>query len=263
MQVLDRQTDIEGFFRHMPAARERVLILDYDGTLAPFHTLPQMAYPYPDVAPVLDRLMREGDTRVVIVSGRPVDQVMPLLGLLRQPEIWGAHGWERLSPDGHLSVRHVDATARDLLDEAQALAEGATAYGARVERKRASVALHWRGLSAIKGLKAPAWIKAAWQPLIGTDRLELHPFRGGLELMARGRHKRYAVQTVLEQASSESAVAYLGDDHSDEEAFMEVAQRGLAVLVGDRLRDTQANLWIRPPQELRRFIGRWWAESRA
>ena len=262
MQALNRYTEIEEFFKKIPVAPERVLMLDYDGTLAPFHLRPHLAYPYPEVVDALDCLMGDSGTRVVIISGRRAEEIMPLLRLTRQPEIWGNHGWERLSPDGELTLREVGADARDLLERAHSTAEGALDFGARLERKPASVALHWRGLPIIKRLKAQAWINAAWNPLVSQDGLELLPFNGGLEVMVRGEHKGHAVRSVLADAPAGSLVAYLGDDLTDEEAFREVQQRGLGVLVRDRPRDTQANLWIRPPHELRRFIRHWCRETR-
>ncbi len=232
-------------------------MFDYDGTLAPFHLRPHLAYPYPEVARALDRLMRDDGTRVVIISGRRAEEIMPLLRLARQPEIWGAHGWERLAPDGSLSARQVGPESTLLLQEAQELAEGAVEFGARVERKPASVALHWRGLPTIKVLKVQAWIAGAWKPLIGDDGLDLLPFSGGIEAMAHGNHKGHAVRAVLADAPADSAIAYLGDAQPDEEAFREVRQRGIAVLVREQLRDTDASLWIRPPHELKRFLIHW------
>ena len=251
----------------MPAARERILMLDYDGTLAPFHPRPHLAYPYPEVTRSLDELMRDGHTRVVIISGRRAEEIMPLLRLARQPEIWGAHGWEYLSPHGELHIREVGAPEAALLRQAYEHAQGAIEFGARLERKPASIALHWRGLPLIKRLKTQAWINAVWEPLTqaptASDEdgaqhgLELQPFNGGLEILVRGHRKSFAVRRVLEDALPQAAIAYLGDDITDEEAFVEVRPHGLAVLVRERLRDTQAQLWIRPPHELRSFISHW------
>ena len=257
MRVLNEQTDVAGFFQRVPAASERILMLDYDGTLAPFHPRPHMAYPYPEVTRTLDHLMQDGGTRVVIISGRRAEEIMPLLRLARQPEIWGAHGWEHLSPDGIFSVRAIDSHEAALLEQAYTAAQGAVEYGARLERKPASIALHWRGLSLIKRLKTQAWIGAVWAPLANADGLELQPFNCGLEILVRGHRKGFAVRQVLDGAQPHSAVAYLGDDITDEEAFIEVRPHGLAVLVRERLRDTHANLWIRPPHELRNFISQW------
>jgi trehalose-phosphatase len=258
MRVLNEHTDVAGFFKRMPVASERILMLDYDGTLAPFHPRPHMAYPYPEVTRTLDNLMRDGRTRVVIISGRKAEEIMPLLRLARQPEIWGAHGWERLSPDGEFSVRQINPEEAALLDIAYGAAQAAINFGARLERKPASVALHWRGLPLIKRLKTQAWIHSVWEPLAtGDSRLELQNFNGGLEILVRGHRKGFAVQSVLDTADPQAAVAYLGDDMTDEEAFLAVKPHGLAVLVRERLRDTHANLWIRPPHELRNFISHW------
>ena len=257
MRVLNEHTDVAGFFQRMPAARERILMLDYDGTLAPFHPRPHMAYPYPEVTRTLDHLMRDGRTRVVIISGRKAEEIMPLLRLARQPEIWGAHGWERIAPNGDFSVREIDSKHAALLDSAHEVALGAIEFGARLERKPASVALHWRGLPLIKRLKTQAWITAVWEPLASADSLEMQSFNGGLEILVRGQRKGFAVRSVIHEAQADAAIAYLGDDITDEEAFMEVREHGLAVLVRERLRDTNANLWIRPPHELRSFISHW------
>jgi trehalose 6-phosphate phosphatase len=257
MRILNEHTDVAGFFEKIPGASERILMLDYDGTLAPFHPRPHMAYPYPEVTRALDLLMRNGHTRVVIISGRRAEEIMPLLRLARQPEIWGAHGWERLSPEGELSVREIAPLQTELLDRAFEAAQNALEFGARLERKTASIALHWRGLALIKRLKTQAWITSVWQPLAEEDGLELQSFSGGLEILVRGHRKGFAVRQVLKQAQADSAIAYLGDDITDEEAFMEVRERGLAVLVRERLRDTHADLWIRPPHELKSFISHW------
>lgn len=260
MQVLTEQTDVAAFFERVPAASERILMLDYDGTLAPFHPRPHMAYPYPEVTRSLDALMRDGRTRVVIISGRRAEEIMPLLRLERQPEIWGAHGWERLSPQGEFSVREVTPQENALLGHAFQAAQGALEFGARLEHKPASIALHWRGLPLIKCLKAQAWITAVWEPLAEEDGLELQSFNGGLEILVRGHRKGFAVREVLRDAlaqAPDAAIAYLGDDLTDEEAFVEVRPYGLAVLVREQLRNTAANLWIRPPHELRNFISHW------
>ena len=46
------------------------------------------------------------------------------------------------------------------------------------------------------------------------------------------------------------AIAYLGDDLTDEDAFHVLRGHGLTVLVKTDYRETIADAWIRPPQEL-------------
>ena len=225
----------------MTRAPARVLILDYDGTLAPFQVRPERAVPYPGVEEALDEIMGAARSRVVIVTGRTVADLLPLLNLRRRPELWGAHGWERLLPDGRGARAELDQDVRRRLNEGERRARELARVGARIETKPASVALHWRGTSA----------------LAADGELELLEFDGGLELRARGCNKQHAVTAVLAETPRDAAVAYLGDDFTDEDAFAAVKPRGLAVLVRPESRETAADVWIRPPRELIAFLKRW------
>ena len=257
LQILTPGLDMAGFASRVARAPKRVLMLDYDGTLAPFHVRPDLAVPYPEAAAGLRGIASAGRTRVVIVSGRPADEVPPLLNLSPRPEIWGSHGRERLLPDGRRVVVEPDAAARAVLGEAASAVESALASGARIEKKLASVALHWRGLPDDVAQRVRDDALARWQPLARAAAVEVLPFDGGLELRAKGHTKADAVNAVLAETGTDGAVAYLGDDMTDEDAFRAIKPRGLAVLVRDELRETDADVWLKPPQELASFLQMW------
>src|SRR2546429_9964529 len=99
MKALERQISYGSFLDRLRSASARVLLLDYDGTLAPFSADRNLAFPYPEVPDLLARIMAEG-TRVVLISGRPARELLLLSGIHPHPEIWGSHGLERLKPDG-------------------------------------------------------------------------------------------------------------------------------------------------------------------
>ena len=79
MRVLTPSVDLDQFYAMLSNSSERVLMLDYDGTLAPFKIRPEQAVPYPGVVDLLDAVMQQADTRVVIVSGRRASEVAALL----------------------------------------------------------------------------------------------------------------------------------------------------------------------------------------
>jgi trehalose 6-phosphate phosphatase len=261
MRVLNPQLDLEEFFVRLPRAPGRVLMLDYDGTLAPFHVRPERAVPYPGVRHALQELMEAAGTRVVIVSGRRAEELVPLIALDRCPEIWGGHGWERRLPCGTLRRQEPTPEERRILAEAVRRGEELTRLGARIEHKPASVALHWRGLPALTVAKIRDRAQAAWMPLAEASDFDLLAFDGGLELRAKGCNKRHAVEAVLAETPADGCIAYLGDDLTDEDAFRAVKPRGVAVLVRPELRETAADVWIRPPRELLNFIRRWRIEK--
>jgi trehalose-6-phosphatase len=65
------------------------------------------------------------------------------------------------------------------------------------------------------------------------------------------------VRAILKELPPKTPVAYLGDDLTDEDAFLALGNAGLTVLVRPELRPTAAELWIKPPQELTLFFETW------
>ena len=67
-----RRLDMEALLPAYATARRRLLLLDYDGTLAPFHTQPELAKPSPQLLRVLKRLQAAPppSTTVFVISGR-------------------------------------------------------------------------------------------------------------------------------------------------------------------------------------------------
>ena len=191
VQVLTPRLSLPEFLAAIPRASERVLMLDYDGTLAPFQVRPERAMPYPGIAEALKELIDDGATRVVIVSGRRAEEIVPLLGLARHPEIWGGHGWERLTPDGRLQAHAPSERLRSALEDATQSVAALSRLGARLEHKPASVALHWRGLPALAVARIESQARDAWSRRAG-DELDLLTFDGGLELRAKGCNKQQA-----------------------------------------------------------------------
>lgn len=146
MELLRPQINLDVFFSRLSAAPMRALLLDYDGTLAPFAVERDQAVPYPGVRDCLQELIAAGRTRIVVISGRAIHDLAPLLLLDPLPELWGSHGWERRLPDGMYHPPALGPAARRGLAKA---VEVAVDFGLdhALERKPASVALHWRGLA--------------------------------------------------------------------------------------------------------------------
>ncbi len=257
MHSLRPALDLEGFFGRLRAAPQCVLMLDYDGTLAPFRTDPARAAPYPGIPAVLDDIMQSNRTRLVIVSGRWIKTLLPLLGLKSRPEIWGSYGWERSLPDGGYSSAPVAAPAFAALASAEQWMSDLEQLGARCERKPASLALHWRGLANERIAEIRARILERWMSLAATRELGWHDFDGGIEFRVHGWNKGEAVKAIVAESGPGAVCAYLGDDVEDELAFKALPDTGLSVLVRGQFRPTAADLWLRPPDELHEFLARW------
>jgi len=252
----------EQFLEKLARAREAALLLDYDGTLAPFCVQRHRAVPYPGVSTLLRKIMDDGSTRVVMVTGRPAGEVVRLLGVFPYPEVWGSHGLQRLMPDGSCELVVVDAGARQALEDAMAWLDS---LGLRqmAELKPGSVALHWRGLNEDVIAQLRNKVLLRWMPLSFRPDMEMLEFDGGLEIRLGTKSKADAVHSILGEMGKDAAIAYLGDDQSDEEAFIALQPHGLAVLTRPEWRPTVADLWIKPPKGLLDFLFDWLKARRA
>ncbi len=256
MTILNRHTDLDAFFSRLRGSADGLLMLDYDGTLAPFTTQRDRAIPYPDLRPILQGLAAGKRCRTVIVSGRSAAELPPLLQLDPLPEIWGSHGWERLLPDGRYIPPPLDRQAAHVLAEEWSWLN--TLFPPeRLEHKPASVALHWRGLEHEIQMTLRGLASKRWTHLHARAAVEIHGFDGGMELRARGRTKADAVVALLNEYTAQPVAAYLGDDHTDEDAFTALEDRGLRVLVRKELRPTAADVHLVPPVELIDFLEQW------
>ena len=255
MEALERQSVYQAFLERLSFTAERVLMLDYDGTLAPFQADRDHAFPYPQIPEQLARIKACG-TRVILISGRPARELMLLSGVHPHPEIWGSHGLERLTPDGNYeaaALPHEQVTGLQTAADALKNEVPETC----IEMKPGGVAVHWRGLNAEDVEQIRSKVLERWMPLLAEYPLNLQEFDGGLELRIPGMNKGRAVTTILSETDASAALAYLGDDVTDEDAFQVLKGKGLTALVRNEFRSTNADIWLRPPEELVQFLQEW------
>lgn len=252
----EQKSQLDRFLQTVARAPEAVLLLDYDGTLAPFRTERGHAYPYPGVADVLQQIVRNCHTRVVIISGRDPTDIFPLLNLQPRPEVWGSHGLQRMKADGTMEMPRLDERTLDGLSDADRWL-GYQQVRHLAEFKVAGVAVHWRGLdeAGIEDLRSRVLL--GWRPIAKHNGLDLLEFDGGIEIRARAANKGDAVRMLFSEINSDTPAAYLGDDATDESAFAAIEGRGISVLVRPTWRRTAAQFWLKPPAELLDFLDLW------
>lgn len=255
------KVNLPAFFRTVARARQSALLLDYDGTLAPFRRDRHRAVPYPGVTALLKEIMESGHTRVVIVSGRRAQELVSLLNLATAPEIWGTHGLEHLLTDGTFLRQDIDPETADALYEADQWIDGLH-FHHMVEHKHGSLAVHWRGLTEQDANVVRGKVLLGWLPIADRACLTIDHFDGGVEMRMGDRNKADAVRAILSQMEVDAPVAYLGDDECDETVFRALQDRGLRVLVRPHWRQTSADLWLRPPLQLLAFLSDWLEASR-
>lgn len=259
-EASSRNSTISEFFLRLQRARSRALLLDYDGTLAPFNSDPAKAYPYPEIRDLLRRIQRDTNTRLVIVTGRKASDIPRLLNFTGI-EVWGCHGIERLGANGANEIARIDARLLAAIETASQLiaCEG---FSNLAERKTASIAVHWRGREHLAE-NVMQRMRHIWSLIPDRSDLRFAPFDGGVEIRVAKIDKGDAVRSILRDLGPEAAIAYLGDDLTDEDAFGALNRRGLNVLVRERSRPTLADAWIKPPEDLLKFLRTWISSCRS
>lgn len=249
---------LEQFFDSVQWAQAPLLLLDYDGTLADFRINRFNARPWAGVRELLARVQQDNRTRLIVVTGRPAGEINPLLQLETPVEVWGLHGAEHLFADGRCELEPAPPGALAKLDELRQLLQR-DSFGGIVENKPNAVVMHWRGHPHRQAQVIERKTRALFEPAAQVTGLSLLPFEAGLELRV-GRDKGGAVQAIIESAERGSPVTYVGDDLTDESAFCAVNEARaphLSVLMRRELRQTNAEVWLRPPEDLRWFLHEW------
>jgi trehalose-phosphatase len=247
--------------QRLRAAPRSVLMLDYDGTLAPFHVDRFAATPYPGVEERLAALSTLSQVHLVLVSGRAARELHDLLRPGIRAEIWGSHGRERLRSDGTYELFALSPVRRAALEQV-GLEMSALGFSETLEVKPTSLAIHWRTFEPAVQERVRTVVQSIFTRIDQPDGLHLLPFDGGLELRSTDRTKGTAVAEILSQEPDDVPVAYLGDDLTDEDAFVAVGNTGYSILVRSEVRASFARYWLRPPEELLEFLDAWIANSK-
>jgi trehalose-phosphatase len=232
--------------------RSLAIFLDYDGTLTPIVSRPDEAVLLNSTQAILRTLAAK--MPVAILSGRELEDVRKRVGI--DGVIYaGSHGFDIAGPRG---LRRQEATEfLPTLDEAEKeLREKLHGIaGALIERKRFSIATHYRNITESDFSKLERDVSE-----IAARHRELRKIDGKkvYELLPKiDWNKGRAVIWLLEHLGLERPDAlpiYIGDDRTDEDAFRALEQRGIGILVSEEPRPTTAKYLLKDPAEVERFL---------
>ena len=199
---------------------------DYDGTLAPIVADPEKARPLPESVRALRVLAGLHETTAAVISGRALRDLATLSRLPAEVHLVGSHGSE--FDVGF--VHALDASARGLHRRLETVLEdivdGAT--GAGLEIKPASIAVHVRRAEpeiAERVLTAVRSGPAGWDGVSVTEGKSV------IELAVVATDKGHALDVLRHEAGASAAV-FVGDDVTDERAFVRLAGPDVGIKVG-------------------------------
>jgi trehalose 6-phosphate phosphatase len=237
------------------------LFLDYDGTLSDFAATPDEIIPDEELIDLIELLAGLPNCRVTIISGRRlvhIQALLPVSGIQKA----GTYGLEMQTNDGETIHQVNYGTVRPLLEDLKQewgqLLKGRSGF--YLEDKGWTIAIH--GKDAVEE-EATAVLRVAnhqAQALLEQDRGNIFRLLGGhrfLECGPKSANKKRTVDYLLSTYPwhDDALLVYLGDDDKDEVAFEAIQQRGgIAIAVGERLRNSSADCWLPTPQAVRLWL---------
>ncbi|MCY4389774.1 MAG: trehalose-phosphatase [Desulfurellaceae bacterium] len=241
---------------HSLQEKRPVVFLDYDGTLTPIVSRPELATLAPDMRHTLAVLAER--CPVAVVSGRDRADIQTLVQL-DSVYYAGSHGFDIAGPH-QVRMQHAEGLEfLPLLDEVETQLQHqlGTIQGALVERKKFTIAVHFRNVAS----EQVGYIES----LVDAE-LKKHPqLRKGLgkkvfELQPRlDWHKGKAVLWLLDTLALHTpdvVLIYIGDDITDEDAFHTLAGYGLTIVVADTPRRTAARYALQNPAQVQTLLQR-------
>ncbi|WP_437969403.1 trehalose-phosphatase [Sorangium sp. So ce260] len=223
--------DVGQLIERAAAAPSLLLATDFDGTISEIAAVSGGAVADPGAIETLEALSRAPGTAVAIVSGRTIYDVAARTAALEGVWRVGEHGAEIAAPGGVLVYQaEAPAEALDALEQdADEIARRVPAFW--VQRKRCSIALHWRLVSAED---RPAAFDAieAWSGAARRRGLVVMKGRSIHEARDAAHDKGGALAFLLARLPPGTLVLYAGDDTTDEPAIAFArANGGLGVYI--------------------------------
>lgn len=231
-------------------AEERLLLLDYDGTLTPFASRPEEAKPDQELLAVLEALAADKKNRLVIISNRDRTTLEDWFGRIRM-DLSAEHGvwlknweeeWKLVEPvHGEWKARlrpilehYVDRTP-----------------GSFIEEKDFSLVWHHRTAEPELGLVRSLELKATLLELTASLDLEVEEGNKIIIVKNAGIHKGRAVRRLVGQ-DGWGFILCLGDDWTDEDMFTALPEGAYSLRVG--LKASRARYNLAAPQEVRGLL---------
>jgi trehalose 6-phosphate synthase/phosphatase len=243
---------IQNIIADFKKARKRCILLDYDGTLAPYQKLPSLATPSGELVELLKQLTQDPLNEIVIISGRDVKTLEKWLGTLPLNMIaeHGAcvknHGeeWKEQVPINTEWKEQVRPLMQLFVDRCA---------GSFIEEKKSTLAWHYRNTNQELGFMRSRELRNALLQLTANTALQVVDGNKVLEVRMVGVDKGMAAASMV-AGFDPDFILCIGDDVTDEDMFRAMRDKAYTIKIGRA--NTSAEYTILSQKEVFPFLKR-------
>jgi trehalose 6-phosphate synthase/phosphatase len=211
-----------------------LLLLDYDGTLVPFASKPELAAPDDELKDLLRRLAERPRTSVHLLSGRTRGELEQWFGDL-PVGLHAEHGfWSRSRPGQ--SWNPLLVASFEWKEKVLPILEDFVVRtpGALIEEKAIGFAWHYRLADSEMGAAHAERLRLLLEEKLQGLPIEVLTGAKVIEVRLQGVNKGVIASRLISREQGEPTILALGDDTTDEDLFAALPEGALAVHIGPR-----------------------------
>ncbi len=232
------------------SARSRLLMFDYDGTLAPYASLPQRAIPAKRVVEALTLLCQQQNSTVAVVSGRSRGDLERWFSGINGLWIAAEHGAALRLPISGKWELPVHTTSDDWKKRVYPFLEHFVdrTPGSFIETKEFSLVWHYRMSDPEFGEWLANDLVANLDHMLAESPVKAIKGQKTVEIKSLWANKGEVYSRLLATSSTPEFILAAGDDVTDEDLFARVPQDAWTIHVGRT--DSKAKFYVPGPDEM-------------
>lgn len=203
--------------RHYLNAKNRCILLDYDGTLVPFTRLPSEASPDNAVRDMLSRLTSDARNHVIVISGRDLSSLDRWLGAMPLTLV-AEHGASFKMRNG--TWQQLVSVSDLWKDEIRRIMQlfVIRCAGSFIEEKTNTIAWHYRNTQTGLGFSRSRELLNTLSQLIQNTTLQVIDGNKVVEVRIAGFDKGATALKIVNEQDPDFVLC-IGDDTTDEDMF--------------------------------------------
>jgi trehalose 6-phosphate synthase/phosphatase len=246
-----KESDLNKMLEDFEKASKRCILLDYDGTLAPYQKLPSLAVPSEELIQLLSDLASDPLNEVVIISGRDVPTLDKWLGQLPLNMI-AEHG-ACIRYKNSQDWKELVSISTEWKDQVRPMMQLFVdrCAGSFIEEKRTTLAWHYRSTNQELGFIRSRELRNSLLQLTTNTQLQVIDGNKVLEVRMVGVDKGASSSTMLRTLNPDFVMC-IGDDATDEDMFRALKDKAYSIKIGRA--NTAAQYTILSQREVHPFL---------